>query len=888
MHQLVPGQRWHDYQIEGPVPSGPSHAFYGLHVKSSEKMVVHATVLTEVTIWRRGAWERLSNLPPHARIVACVEAQEESGWRYEVTRVPPASTMREWIICHQASPESLRVFLRQLSGTLAALHAQGVVHLNIRPESIYLDDSADEIQVWLGGIEAATLYTNPSVKATLADPFYAPPETAGATEFPPGTGLCAWDWWSVGRVVQEFVIGRHVTSLLFGGDVTRPTSEFLAQARNLIRDVDPMMPRAGAVEAMSNIEPAVQTLLSGLLTAACCARWGQSQVQRWLKGEPVKAYYDLHRTAQVFIAKGRGFTLEEAIEHYSSEENWAEGETQLLPPDAPETLAHFLATVPDHATDYSRLQACRALLELPAWQAMTADARNSLVVSAAWLLLGSQLEKKSFLQLRGRRVDKANLAAWLANTGGPLGLEIVRAMTVEPFIKLIEPHDSAAAEMLSRLSRVSAEAIRRATEAGWIKPDEHAVVARLMSLALESDATLQASADKFRKSFATCRDVGLLQILQPGASEPWQQVLLILTASSPAHFGYLSQEEWDRQRLDHLRKNEHQLAAVFFWSKLHRTLFLGSVWTGRWPVFSTISLGVVLVGLLVAQDPLITMLLTAGLVGVRLVLGFQVKRLVRANDPSAQPWRWLDSQQRCLLELQRLDPGGLSTSLVTEYKPTDVFKGLRITLAAGATTMILFASQFGAHGKGYLNGSKRPETVRQLAPPTPSRGRVLAVRDVASVVRILPNISADLASKVVNGEYEIVDEGFGLQLNGPLRKWTFTSPKSPEPLPVLGSKPASPGQKAFAEVSALLLLKSFGQRPISAFIVVQVPARDGIELMLIDGRERRPADDQSLQLGGAPQTETWYQLGRRRVIFLAAPEGMMAEGLVAIAQAHPE
>ncbi len=861
-HKLVAGRCWQNYQIDGPVSSVPGQAFYATHLKLTEKVVIYPTPVTEATVWRRGAWERLSSLPPHARVVGCVEAQEEEGWRYEVMRVPPASTMRDWICSHQASAESVRSFLQQLSVTLSTLHGQGVVHLNIRPESIYLDDSTSEMQIRLGGFEAATLYTEPGMKLDKVDPFYAPPEAVGADEFPPGTGLCSWDWWSVGRVLQEFVLGRHVAGLLFNGDVTRPTPELVAQTHNLMRDVDPMMPRAGAVEAMAGmaLDSTVQTLLSGLLTASRDARWGRSNVERWLKGDTIKIYYDLPRKARLFIWKGRVFALEEAIEHFSTEENWAEGEAILLPPDNPETLAHFLATVPEHAADYSRLQACRALLELPAWQGMSSKVRNSLFTSAAWLLLGSEHGKRKPLQFRGRPIEKASLTGWLGKQAALPGLEIVGAMTAAPFIKLIEPLDSVTAKMLERLSRVSGEAMRQALQAGWIKQGESDVFARVLNLALESDAALQVGAEKIRKSYATCHDAGVLRLLQLAKPEPWEQVLLILTAGSPARYGYVSKEEQARQSSAEVKQQNRRLETAAFWRQLHRVLTAGSAWTGRWRVFGTIWVGLILIGLLLAQDPLVTALLATTFVGIRVLLGVQTGRLVRANDPDAGPWTWRDSPQRCLVELQRVDPEATSVALVAT-KGLSGFKGLWGTMAAAAVLMIVLASQLGVEWRAKLSSPRDTD---------------LTPRDVAAVRQLMPGITADLAARVVSGEYEIVDKGFGRQLSGPLRKWTFTSPDNPSLLPVVGSQPASPAQTAFAQVSATLLLKSFGQQPINALIAVQVPAQAEPEVMLFDGRKRRMADGQSLRLAGSLQAETWYKIDRRRVFFMGVPEGMTA------------
>ena len=48
---------------------------------------------------------------------------------------------------------------------------------------------------------------------------YAPPEYFARLETGATYALKSWDWWSVGRVIQECVLGRHVMSVVFGLDI---------------------------------------------------------------------------------------------------------------------------------------------------------------------------------------------------------------------------------------------------------------------------------------------------------------------------------------------------------------------------------------------------------------------------------------------------------------------------------------------------------------------------------------------------------------------------------------------------------------------------------------------------------------------------------------------
>src|SRR3954469_13506529 len=117
--KLVTGERWKGYQIDGPSASGGENVFEATHVGRMEQVVISATLLTKATAARRNVWDLLSaKLPAEAKIVPCLEAHEEEGWRYEVVHQPPATTLREWIACHQAEVSTQNRLLEQLSTTI--------------------------------------------------------------------------------------------------------------------------------------------------------------------------------------------------------------------------------------------------------------------------------------------------------------------------------------------------------------------------------------------------------------------------------------------------------------------------------------------------------------------------------------------------------------------------------------------------------------------------------------------------------------------------------------------------------------------------------------------------------------------------------------------------
>src|SRR5688572_11049243 len=130
------------------VPDEPG-SFIANHLGLMERVVVREFRMTDSHEWRRGAWERLCALP-ESKVVRCLEAHEEEGWRYEISALPPAMTLREWMGCHRPDFGGIEALMRQIAGTLGTLHAQGVVHLNIRPESIHIDETKGDPVYLLG------------------------------------------------------------------------------------------------------------------------------------------------------------------------------------------------------------------------------------------------------------------------------------------------------------------------------------------------------------------------------------------------------------------------------------------------------------------------------------------------------------------------------------------------------------------------------------------------------------------------------------------------------------------------------------------------------------------------------------------------------------------
>ncbi len=901
--KLNAGDRWLTYQIEGPAQNGLPNSFEATEIGRMEKVLISATLLSKSTAIRRAVWEQISTqLPPKTKILTCLQAYEEEGWRYEVTNLPSATTLREWIACHQAEPWVQKQMLEQLAATLSALHSAGVVHLNIRPESIYLNEEGARMEIILGGLETASLYKQAGSVVTEVDPFYAPPEAVDPEGPQPGIGLCAWDWWSVGRVLQEIALGRHVMSMMFGSDVIRaPTPQLRERARALLLESEPPGMRAGAVEAMGPLDAATKTMLRGLLTSARDARWREEPIRLWLAKENVSNHYDLARNARFFTWKGRGWMLAEAAQFFRAEENWSDGEQNIFESSNPETLAYFLSTVPAHSADWKKLQEIQAYVASPDWSAIPDAARRSIATAFAWLVFGPQ---PGALVVRGRRIDPAGLAELLASAPDAYNLEILKGLMSAPCLALIKPLDPAAAEVLGQFAALGGEALRRAEQHKWVDASDPGNLAYLLKLSLESEPVVRRKADRVRTAYAGCQDLELSALLADKAPTAVVNLLLVVTGENPRRFGYITKVEQARLQLGQLQAQSAQLQMALFWLRLRGMLQAGRPWSGSWNTFLIFWLGVVIFGVTISRDFVGTTGLALGLAGLRMILAWRVRTLVRRGEPSASAWNWRNGPERCLREALRVAGGAVPVSMSGVLKQLDETEaallalrpdgpkaasgnGPRLTglwpvFAAAALLSVVGSIQLLKNLGGSFE-SKSLSVAFLLPKPDADSSRVdrLAANspeELETLMKTLPGLTPEMAEKIRQGEYEIVKEAFGHTVNGPIKRWAFAPPAVVPPLPVESRAPATASQRAFALVSGELLVRPYGKKGVSALFVVRVPSQGGFGLMVYNARAHKLMDNDALTLREGLPNNTWYRFEHYKVIYLGTPEQMEVVG----------
>ena len=184
-----------------------------------------------------------------------------SGRWFELQEYAKGGSLKDWLPGH-SSPEQALLFLKEIVPALQLLHSNQVLHLDLKPSNILLR-SADPLDLILADFGISSLLNNEvsrkmtQVKGT---PLYWAPES-----FTGVVGKEA-DWWSIGIILLEQLMGKHPfqdldTRVIMFSLTTRP------------------------VPIPEDLPGGFTLLIQGLLTRDPMKRWGFDQVSRWLSGE---------------------------------------------------------------------------------------------------------------------------------------------------------------------------------------------------------------------------------------------------------------------------------------------------------------------------------------------------------------------------------------------------------------------------------------------------------------------------------------------------------------------------------------------------------------------------------------------------------------------------
>ena len=883
---LVVGRRWHSFTVKAELPGPPAGCFLATDVSVMAEVIIQARpVATREADAGLRVWQALQELPEQS-FTRATEAREEGGFRYEIFPAPPGQSLREWLGAHRTNASTIETVVQQLAQGIETMHQAGLVHLNLRPETVFIGEDDDHhLSVMIGGLHKAQLIEDSGLVPIEANPYYAPPEAGGLLQHQTGETLRTWDWWALGRLVQEMVLGRHVYGLIMERDVRQNPPELRARAEALLLERDPTGLRAGAVELLpDDTAVRLRLILRGLLATVPEGRWRWTQVEAWLRGDQPADRYDLPRNTRLIRRGDQALLLTEVADLFAQPAYFAEGVGQLFPVEATEeSVWRTLEETPQYRPELEKVRALREMVNMPPWQGQPIAMCQAAVAGLVWLTLAAPGQRRP-LCFYEYGLSVPSLRRFFRER--PAEAEsLLGVLTAEPYLQGVSPLDPVAKKALDLLAKSGWEALAVAKASGWITDARPEAAAKLLEWVLASDAELQANRDASRGRYAASSDARLDTWLRAPAPSRVELALLAATAENPIQHGYISHDEWNRRRHAELTARATLLSRALVWGALEQIIVFTPAVLGSWPI--AIALWLAPLAVAVAAENWILAAFTVVLAwGVRLLAIRRVRRLLSQYLPDRPRWRWTDQTARCHLERRILLPAAPDVSArklraelgriqhelarlpatagVTQRDDPPRLGSVWIGAAvANILPLMLLAVAMGAH----LDlGPHAPESARSLVSQPPASQTLIEETG--------PNGEVGL--------YEIVDDGFGGHRRGPLKRWDIPKPAVLTPLKVIGQSVASGAQSAFAVVSAELLLAPYPQQGRNVLVAIAIPGQAGTQpsIVLYDSATGRVADGWNYRIGSELTPATWYNVTGREVVYLGLPSAMQGEDLI--------
>ncbi|PTY07309.1 hypothetical protein DB347_08380 [Opitutaceae bacterium EW11] len=864
LDQLVPGAVWRgQYRVSEVLPD----ITYGKLMRAEALNTGRQVIIRSYRVTDDGrarACERLKRVAGGG-IAGPLESLEVEGRRIEITEAIASPTLRHWGAGRKLGLAEIRALLVQLVEAVAGLHEMGVAHLNLKPDVIYATGPANSPRLVIGGLEAATDITVSCLVSITVDPFYAPPEAVGLFQHHCGPALRAWDWWSIGRVLQELVLGQHVLGVFLNRDVSRRTPELLMRADQFLREKQGATCRAGGVEVMPEMDPALTTLLRGLLSGCRDARWGRPDLEAWLRGEQVKERYHLGQQERLFVWKDRGYSVPEAAEYFGEASHWSDAGPNVFERENPSTLASFLAANSEYRRVSQRLDDLVRMSASSAFVDLDPGAVREVFTGIALGLLGNGALP---LRLSGRRVDLSYLREMLQPAAQPKGLTLVEVLSETAAIQHISPFDADAGGLLMDSGHLAGSSIALAAANRWLSRAERERVARFRLLALEPSSELDARVAAGREKYAISRDDSLNALLTKTDIAPPERVILAFAFEAPDRYKLVTRADWKGEQYRILHDRGEKLALVSTWLHLAAAMRAAPHLIGPWPAFAAYWL-VVGTSVAVAFPSRLTLALALAIFALAVIGRFVTSAVVRSGlrgrivtaDASRLP-----TPRNCDKEAEKLFQSSLlPAKKALEREITAVNNGIRalgtidsmpvvratrrfldVRFIAMATALASIALLLGL---GWRISRRPPQwTALQAAWLKQPSAQPKAE-------------SAPPPSKAVKhaDEQEVETK----------MSWSYRPSDAPVNVRVSETREATAAEsKAAAEVGRRVT-DTYKRETIDQLVAVRIPTDDRVILMLYDGRGDKIADRRAFVAGYEPLHRSWVVLGDKVAIFLA-------------------
>ena len=658
------GQIWRGlYRIDAWLPSATGRHFRA-HRLTDQKTVRLVAFPREAAGPRAGIFARLQ-AAVNPGLLRPFETHDAGNSRVELWEDVPGPTLREW---RQKQPApglaSIEQLVAAVSSALGALAERGLGHFGLDADAITVTLRNGATSFVVGELSQSGPLDTAGPVALQLDPFTIPPEAAEACRQPGGASLRAWDWWSLGRLIQEFILGTSFIDSLPDDVRAWMPPEPKAQAEALLLERSNPIVRAGAVAYLPAQDARVVQLLKGLLSSAPTGRWSAVDVREWLAGDQPSVRYDFDRQTQFFPINSRPYSVPDAAHLLRDADHWQNAASQILHATEPGTFGHFLAESALYSADEQKVKSVLELAETKALAVLPEPVRHSILANLALHVLA----ERPFLW-HGHALDAETIRRELSV---PDRADIVIAeltALAEPMVNAqIRRHDSSAAQFLEKLVKTVVEAQAIASARLGLPTDPAEPAHRLWLLALEGEAAWTERLESLRARFSHTKLPQLQKLYATPHHLLAPLLLLASLADAPERYSFVTHDETQRHRVEQLLARRAQLVPLLFWRTLAVALRRNPVVFGSvWQLVIGALIGFIAVATLFPGPLGLMAAVLPGLILVALRLGsngLQARAAVQFS-PGRAPWRWTDTAGRAdgeavALGLAQSEPSNLA------------------------------------------------------------------------------------------------------------------------------------------------------------------------------------------------------------------------------------